>query len=137
MLIFNRSDNYEYDGNINGIGNVYHTGPGCLTLTANNVWGGPSWISQGWLKIGTNTAQGIIGGNFLTNNGVLTVVRADTYQLTNTIVGSGVLVHTNTTVLAVRPVNINGAVASSTYTGGTYIGNGTVCMGAYPKALEY
>lgn len=50
-LIFNRSNEYQFDGAISGTGQVFQSGPGVTILTGNNSYTGSTTVSNGWLFI--------------------------------------------------------------------------------------
>ncbi len=56
LLLFNRSDDVIFSGNISGIGQVYQAGSGVLMLAGSNSYSGATFVTAGTLRgLGTNT----------------------------------------------------------------------------------
>ena len=55
-LIFNRSNNTTFGGDISGFGQLQQIGGGTLTLTGVNSYSGPTTVSAGTLQAGSATA---------------------------------------------------------------------------------
>ena len=121
VLVFNRSNGYQFDGAISGSGAVRQNGSGTTTLTGANVYTGGTTISAGTLQLGSGGATGSIVGDVM-NNGVLAFARSNTYQFDGVISGSGYVQQNGggTTILT----------AANTYNGGTTISAGTLQLGS-------
>ncbi|MCE9613511.1 MAG: autotransporter-associated beta strand repeat-containing protein [Lentisphaerae bacterium] len=86
VLVFNRSDAYEYDGNISGSGTVTKENNNALTLSGANTVGGGVTLSAGALNLKSTTALGAGSGTFTIAGGT---------TIDNTTVGSLTLVNNN------------------------------------------
>ena len=66
LVIYSRSDAYEYSGVISGTGNVSQFGSGTLTLTGTNTYSGDTSVLAGTLSVasGTNLGAGGVGLSF-------------------------------------------------------------------------
>ncbi|MBS0273290.1 MAG: autotransporter-associated beta strand repeat-containing protein [Proteobacteria bacterium] len=120
-LIFDRSNTLTYAGTITGQGNVEVTGGGTLIFTGTNSYSGGTTISSGdMLQIGDGGTDGLIQG-VVTDNGTLAFDHSDTVTYKAKISGTGELaqIGTGTTILT----------AANSYTGGTFIGAGTLQVG--------
>jgi len=105
-------------GNISGSGALTETGAGLLILmNSGNSYGGITTISAGTLQIGPG---GALGPNYVADNSVLQLNRPDSFVLTNSISGSGVLVQSGmgTAILA----------GTNSYGGGTRIVAGNLAV---------
>ena len=87
-LIFNRSDNSTYIGDISSTGTVTKTGAGTLIFTGTNSYSGITTVSSGTLQIGDASTTGSITSN-ITNNAALVFDRSDAYIYGGVISGSG------------------------------------------------
>ena len=94
------------------------TGAGTLTLTGNNTYSGTTTISAGTLQVGTGGANGTIGTNSVTDNGVLAFNRSGTINAPFSISGSGSLVKQGSSTLTISNAN--------TYAGGTTLWEGII-----------
>lgn len=102
---------------------IVKSGVGKLILTANNGNGGHTFINAGTLQLGNGGPSGGVGGtNPILNNGTLVINRSDVVSLTNTISGTGNVIHAGPGELALSPTN--------TYTGATSITGGTLNLAA-------
>ena len=108
-------------GAITGVGAWTKAGPGTLTLTGTNTYGGGTIVSAGTLQLGAGGTTGSITGN-VANNGILAFNRSDVVTFGGMISGTGSVQQngTGTTVLT----------GNNTYTGGTIINAGTLQLGA-------
>ncbi|MBN1577895.1 MAG: DUF2341 domain-containing protein, partial [Chitinispirillaceae bacterium] len=122
-ILFNRSNDYTYAGDISGTGMLIKWGAGLLTLTGTNTYSGITYNVDGTgIQIGNGGTTGSISGNIVSNN-PLTFNRSDTYTYGGVIStqgscaltksGSGTLIFTG----------------NNTYTGTTTISSGTLQIG--------
>lgn len=119
QLVFNRSDDIDFSGDISGSGQVTQNGGGMLTLSGTHTHSGGTIISSGSLKVGNGGAEGSIAGD-ITNHGELIFDRGDDYSYANVISGNGNFIQQG-----------NGRVfldKSQTYTGTTDINNGALIL---------
>ena len=119
-LVFNRSNIYQFDGEISGTGGVQQNGGGTTILTAANTYAGGTTINAGVLQLGNAGATGSIVGNVL-NNATLVFNRSNVYQFDGEISGTGGVQQNGggTTILA----------AANSYAGGTTINAGVLQLG--------
>lgn len=119
-LVFDRSNEYIYDGVISNVGNVEQAGSGTTVLTADSTYTGGTTISDGTLQLGNGGASGSILGN-VTDDGVLAFDRSDVYTFGGVVSGSGSLsqIGIGTTILT----------RTNTYSGGTTITDGILQVG--------
>ncbi|NLG19729.1 MAG: hypothetical protein GX556_20610, partial [Fibrobacter sp.] len=120
-LVFKRSNAYTFEGVISGSGVVKQSGTGTTSLSGTNTYSGGTTISSGTLQIGNGGTTGSITGN-VTNNGTLTLNRANDYSFTGTISGTGAVTQNGAAVLTFSG-------ASHTYSGTTTINGGTLAIG--------
>ncbi|OEZ29317.1 hypothetical protein AO062_18165 [Variovorax boronicumulans] len=117
-LVFNRSADTTFAGNISGTGSLLQKGARKLTLTGDNTFTGTTTIVVGnILQIGAGGTTGSITGN-ISNDGDLVFDRAGELSYAGVISGSGTLSKNGTGVL-----ELTGA---STYTGATEVNAGTL-----------
>ena len=118
-LVFNRSNIYQFDGEISGTGGVQQNGGGTTILTAANTYAGGTTISAGVLQLGNGGATGSIVGNVL-NNATLVFNRSNIYQFDGEISGTGGVQQNGggTTILT----------AANSYTGATTVNSGTLSV---------
>ena len=113
------SSNYLFagTGTITGATALTDNGPGTLTLANSNSFTGGTFVNGGRLQLGNGGASGSLGGT-ITDNATVVFNRNDTNAVVNYVTGSGSVVQagSGTTLL----------VASSDYTGGTTVSNGTL-----------
>ncbi|WP_454620908.1 autotransporter domain-containing protein [Bradyrhizobium cenepequi] len=121
VLVFDRSNGYQFDGAISGSGAVRQNGSGTTSLTGANAYTGGTTISAGTLQLGSGGATGSIIGD-ISNNGVLAFARSNTYEFDGVVSGSGHVQQNGggTTILT----------AANTYRGGTTIAAGTLQLGS-------
>ncbi|MBP1872206.1 outer membrane autotransporter protein [Ensifer adhaerens] len=126
-LIFNRSDNLTYAGEITGNGTFSQIGTGTLTLTATSSTRGPVTIGSGsTLQLGNGGTTGWIGGtnNFvgsITNNGALIYNRSNNVSYAGKISGNGSLSQAGTGKLTLTGDSSLFAGATSVTSGTTYV----------------
>jgi fibronectin-binding autotransporter adhesin len=123
VLVFDRSDEVVFAGNISGKGSVVQSGTGTLTLTGANTYVGGTTISRGVLQIGDG---GSIVGDVV-DEGSLVFNRSGDPAFygvfSGAISGSGSLTQAGTDTLILA--------GNNTYTGGTTISSGTLQVGNY------
>ena len=118
-LVFNRSNNLSFGGEISGTGTVTKLGAATLTLTGNNTYTGGTTISAGTLRIGNGGATGSIAGDVV-NNAALVVNRSGGLTLGGQISGTGTLTKLGTGTLTLT--------GSNSYAGGTFVRNGVLAV---------
>ncbi len=116
-LIFNRSNDLAYGGNISGTGQVSKLGAGTLTLTGANTHSGGTTIVAGTLKIGDGGTTGTIAGDIV-NNSALVFDRSDDYAFAGNVSGTGTLTKQGAGTLALAGAN--------TYSGDTTVSAGVI-----------
>jgi autotransporter-associated beta strand protein len=121
LLSFNRSDSLTFPGAISGSGAVVQMGPGQLTLTGSNSYGGGTTISAGTLMVGSGGTLGILPGDTL-NNAVLVFNHSDTYTYPGVISGNGSVTQAGSGTLVYLGAN--------SYGGGTTIASGVLQIGS-------
>jgi autotransporter-associated beta strand protein len=126
---------------ISGPGSFTKLGAGVLTLTAASTLTGPTTIGAGTLALGDGSMfTGVLGSGPVTNNATLLLSQAASFTLSNAIRNNGGIVN-----LSLASVTLAGAVsgsgaltnsasatlfvsASNSYSGGTFINQGTVFL---------
>ncbi|WP_308217220.1 autotransporter-associated beta strand repeat-containing protein [Variovorax sp. RO1] len=117
-LVFNRSADTTFAGNISGTGSLLQKGARKLTLTGDNTFTGATTVVAGnILQIGAGGTTGSITG-IISNDGDLVFDRAGELSYAGVISGSGTLSKNGTGIL-----ELTGA---STYTGATEVNAGTL-----------
>ncbi|MDZ7619345.1 MAG: autotransporter-associated beta strand repeat-containing protein, partial [Patescibacteria group bacterium] len=97
------------DGALSGTANLTKAGAGTVTLTANNgSYSGDVTISAGTVILGANTAAGSLGTGNIVNNAELIYDRTGTYDLVNTITGTGNLTLRRSTAQFTEAANLGG-----------------------------
>lgn len=142
-VVWNRSDNITFSGNISGTGYVQQSGAGILTLTGNNTYTGETDIDGGGISISSNTniSTGLVRlytgvlqftSSFNTNRNFVEAGNGafDTEGTTNTLggnistecctVGGGGLIKVGSGSLILTGIN--------TYTGATEVDAGTLVV---------
>jgi autotransporter-associated beta strand protein len=107
----------EVSGIISGDGgSLTKVGTGTLTLSGANTYAGGTTISAGTIQIGNGGTSGSIIGN-VTDNGIFTINRSNSYSFAGSISGTGAFqqLGTGTTILT----------GANTYSGGTTIAAGS------------
>lgn len=140
ILTFSRSDEYSFGGTISGAGQVTAVGPGSLTLTGDNTYGGGTMI-LGKTVIGSATS---FGSGRIDNAGALVLDQATDATMANVLAGSGTFTKQGpgtleltgasgsfggATTLSQGELRVNGDLSSSDVTvlsGATLSGSGTV-----------
>lgn len=120
-LIFNRSDNSVFSGQVSGNGSLTQAGTGTVALAGANTYSGGTFITAGTLQIGNGGAAGSVGAGDIVNRGTLAINRSDSVTISNAISGPGSLsqVGLGTVILT----------ANNTLTGGATITAGTLQVG--------
>ena len=144
-LLFNRSNDVDFNNVISGTGTLTKLGAGTLDLTADNTYTGLTTISTGTLEIGNGRtitrSSGSVVGDIL-NNAALVFNRTDDITYRNIISGSGSLTqqgdgellltarntYTGPTFVRGGILQVNGSISSDTTVeaGGTLAGTGTI-----------
>jgi autotransporter-associated beta strand protein len=90
-LVFNRSDALLVSNAISGTGTLTQAGAGTTTLAADNSYGGTTAVSGGTLQVGNGGSTGTLGAGAVTlsNNALLSYVRAADTSMSNNISGTG------------------------------------------------
>ncbi len=118
-LIFNRSDDIDFAGDISGSGDLVKDGEGVLIYRGDATHTGGTTIKNGTLQIGDGGVQGTLAGDVV-NDGTLAFYRYD-LTFAGDISGSGSLVQKGPGILTLT--------GSATHTGGTTIEAGTLRIG--------
>jgi autotransporter-associated beta strand protein len=116
-LIFNRSNDYLFAGNISGNGTIEKKGAGKTTLTGSLSFSSAT-VTQGTLQIGNNTNLPQIVSPIV-NNASLIFNVSNNYGIFAPISGSGSVTYRGSGTLHIM-------LAASTYTGGTTIDGTTL-----------
>jgi fibronectin-binding autotransporter adhesin len=140
-VIFNRSDDYIYAGQISGSGAFIKQGAGTLTVTGASS-AGMVTIAAGTLQIGNGGVAGTIGTGAIADNGILSFNHSDSVTVAGVISGTGSLIQNgggnliltgaNTfsgpAFINVGTLSVNGSIASgvTVNSGGKLGGTGTV-----------
>ena len=99
-LVFDRSDDVIFAGDIHGTGSLTQAGTGTLTLTGGNYHTGGTWVTDGTLRI-VSDQTGFISGDIV-NNATLELraeARADAVLYESSISGSGRIVQRDALIL--------------------------------------
>jgi len=119
-LVFDRSNNLTFAGDISGSGSLTHRGDNTLILTGTSTYTGGTvidsgGINTGTLRVGNGGTTGSIAGNVF-NNSTLEFKRSDEVVFGGLISGSGSLTKSGAGSLILT--------AANTYSGGTTINSG-------------
>jgi autotransporter-associated beta strand protein len=140
-VIFNRTDNINYNGVVSGVGNVIQRGTGDITMTRDNDYEGTLTIEEGsgtlyltgkndsvsattiesgaTLSIGKGGPAGSLSGP-ITNDGNLVFDRLNDFAHAGLITGGGTLTK--------KGVGTMTLTASNTYTGVTSVAKGMLVL---------
>jgi len=121
-LVFNRPDDFTVANHITGTGSLTQNGDGTVTLTANNNYGGITYILNGALQIGNGGVTGTLGTGNVIDNSLLIFNRSNTMVVSNNISGTGIVRQQGTGLTV-----MNG---NNSYIGGTWIDSGTLAAGS-------
>jgi autotransporter-associated beta strand protein len=113
-------------GTITGSGSLAKSGPGTLTLTANNTYAGTTTVSAGTLAIGGGGTTGSVAGD-IANNAAVGFNRSNALTYANAISGTGTLTkqgdgdlvltgtssYTGATAVAAGRLSVDGALGNS------------------------
>jgi filamentous hemagglutinin family protein len=90
-LVLNRSDALLVTNAISGAGTLAQAGAGTTTLAADNSYAGTTAVSGGTLQVGNGGSTGTLGVGAVTlsNNALLSYVRAADTSIANNISGTG------------------------------------------------
>ena len=117
LLVFDRSDAVSFGELISGSGALNVTGGGSLTLTAENLFTGPTGVDAGSiLQLGAGGTSGGVASSIITDLGRVIFDRSNAVTWAGLIQGSGAA-----TIGGTGPVTFTGA---NTHTGGTTIDAG-------------
>ena len=118
VLRYNRSDLVTVTNRITYGGGFQQAGTGTTVLLGNNDFYGGTTVSVGTLQVGNGGTNGTMGTGAVVNNSMIVVDKAGTFNLANTISGTGSLTvaGSGTTVLS----------ASNSYSGLTKASGGTL-----------
>ncbi|GGD42837.1 hypothetical protein GCM10007235_13560 [Pseudoxanthomonas indica] len=120
QLIFNRSNEVVYAGQISGTGALTQQGPGMLTLLGTVNQSGITTIAAGSLRIGNGGSSGALTGE-IDNQSQLIFQRGDTLLHAGLISGAGSVEQRGAGTLILT--------AQNSYSGGTLISAGTLQIG--------
>jgi autotransporter-associated beta strand protein len=121
-LVFNHADAVVFNPIVSGSGSLTQTGSGILVLTSANSSTGPTIISGGTLQIDNGGVNGALGSGPVTDNAALTFDRSDNGLIVgNAISGSGSLTQIGAGIVTLAGTN--------SFTGSTYVSNGTLSLG--------
>ncbi|CDX32238.1 Outer membrane autotransporter barrel domain (modular protein) [Mesorhizobium plurifarium] len=133
-LSFNRSDTFNFAGNLSGAGNIAQIGTGTTRLTSaiDSSIGGTTRVDAGMLELSTNLTS---SGGTTVNAGTLQVDAGETLTTPTLTMNAGSTLNVNGTVQAAgaTPVAITGDAGASTINiagGGTLRGNGDLGGGS-------
>ena len=115
-LVFFQADNHLVNGTISGTGSLLQRGGGIVTLSANNIYSGPTTITSGSLQVGNGGATGSLGSGALANDGTLIYNRSGNLTVGNIKTGPA-----NQGALTFR-----GSANYTLNSGNTYINNTAV-----------
>lgn len=105
-----------------GTNGITKNGTGKLILTGSNTYSGITTIDSGTLQIDNGGTTGQLGGtNNVVNNANLEVNRGNSYIIANPISGSGSFTDNSAGTIILT--------GNNTYTGTTYINEGTIQIG--------
>ncbi|HMP58783.1 MAG TPA: autotransporter-associated beta strand repeat-containing protein [Gemmatales bacterium] len=144
-LIFNRTADYSYGGNISGSGSIFKVNTNTLTLTGTNTYAGTTHIEGGTLVFSSGASLGS-GGTIRISGGTLRWGAGNTTDLsarTFFIDAGGATLDTNVNNITFASAIGNGGTGALTkvgtgtlilagnnsYTGGTTISAGTLQIG--------
>lgn len=119
-LVFNRSDDLSFSGNISGFGSVTKSGAGALLITGDHSYSGGLTVSAGYLQIGNGGTTGSVSGNIV-NNAIVDFARSDTVTYAGSMSGTGEMRKSVAGTLILT--------GNNTHTGGTRISGGTLQIG--------
>jgi autotransporter-associated beta strand protein len=88
LLVFDRSDIFNFSGVITGSGGVIQAGGGSLLLSANDSYSGGTSILSGALFLGSGGTTGSITGDVV-DNGALVFNRSNDFTFAGRITGTG------------------------------------------------
>ncbi|MBN2580350.1 MAG: autotransporter-associated beta strand repeat-containing protein, partial [Pirellulales bacterium] len=108
---------------VTGDGGITKTGDGPLYFLGNNSYSGTTTISAGTLSVGNGGTAGSLGPADVVNDATLIFNRDAAYTLSNNISGSGVVYYGGADAL---PNAVTTIAGNNSYTGTTYIDDGTV-----------
>src|SRR5690606_31287200 len=142
-VIFNRSNDYEFDRVISGVGDVVQIGSGTTIITADQTYEGQTRIWNGTLQLGNGGTVGSIdetSGVQVGRWGTLAFNRSDVFVFDREITGNGTVnqIGSGFTVLTADSDNFNGhanvrngvlALADVNFCGSVDIEDGAALIG--------
>ena len=128
-LVFSRSDDVSFAGNVTGSGGVQKQGAGSLTLTGANGYSGGTVIATGTL-IGSATS---FGSGRITNTGALVIDQQSDASFANAISGSGSFSKTGNATLNLTG-DSSGLSGATTISEGALVVNGSLAGSAVTVA---
>ncbi|MBZ9996199.1 autotransporter-associated beta strand repeat-containing protein [Mesorhizobium sp. BH1-1-4] len=133
-LSFNRSDMFNFAGNLSGAGNIAQIGTGTTRLTSatDSSIGGSTWVDVGMLELASNLTS---NGGTTVNAGTLQVDAGKTLTTPTLAMNADSTLNVSGTVQATgaTPLAITGDAGASTINianGGTLRGNGDLGGGS-------
>ena len=142
VLVFNRQDQFTFDGVVSGSGHLHQMGRGTTILTGANTYSGTTAISGGTLQVGNGGATGQLGSGAIVNHGTLVFDRSDLVTVQSPITGSGNVIqagsgtlfltgnHTfsGSTLVRAGTLRLDSSLAGAVdvASGATFIGNGSI-----------
>ncbi|WP_164738362.1 autotransporter-associated beta strand repeat-containing protein [Aquabacter cavernae] len=122
-LVFNRSNDFAYEGEVSGSGTLEKKGAGTLTLTGANSYTGATTVSAGTLSIGDGTTAGSIdptGGIAVSTGATLAFDAPNVVSYGGVVSGAGALEKRGAGALVLT--------GASTLTGLTTVAEGTLIL---------
>jgi len=99
-------------GNLSGNFNLNVTGARKLILAGTNSYGGTVINSGSSVQVGAGGGSGTLGTGTVTNNGILTIDRTGTFDITGAISGSGTLTKLGSGTVNVSSANSYGGLTT-------------------------
>lgn len=128
QIIFDGSDDQTYSGVISGTGGMTRSGGGSTVLLGDNSYSGATLIDSGSeLELGDGGTSGSLSTvTNITDNGLLTINRADNVALNGAISGSGSFLQTG--------AGITRLGGSNSWSGATDVAGGTLLINGNQSA---
>jgi fibronectin-binding autotransporter adhesin len=120
-----------------GATSLVKSGPGKWVLTGANTYAGTTTIAAGTLQVGAGGTLGTINaGSPIANSGTLVFDRSDAPTVSNTISGSGSVVHRGTGSLALSGANSYAGGTQVAASAGTLLVNGVTALGSGTLTID-